>query len=172
MRIKTIGNKGDSALIVIRNADTANMPIGTPVMYNMNGTNDGLDVVLPTTAGAANKHQALLCGVIATPGGVAVNATGEAVAYGLHTATVLTRQTRSASTVSWASEASIASYVQLQPETVANGMQTVSGTVAASAFIPYGILVQSLASYSSSASSTADTRTAITAAVRAFFRIM
>lgn len=171
MRIKTIGNKGDSALIVVRNADTASMPIGTPVIFAMNGTNDGLDVVLPATAGAS-KVQAMLCGIIATPGGVAVNTTGEVVAYGLHTATVLTRQTRSASTVSWASEASIASYVQLQPETVANGMQTVGGTVAASAFIPYGILVQSLASYSSSASSTADTRTAITAAVRAFFRIM
>lgn len=169
MRLKTVGNKADVLGVVIRNADTVAIPLGTPVVLNSNGTNDGLDVVLPSTAGASKMH-ALAFGVTIGPA-LAVNATGEAMIFGFHTAVVLTRQTRSASTVSWNSEASIASYGLMNIESVANGFQT-GATLASTNFLPFAVLGQSLASYASSVSSTADTRTAITAAVRAFLRII
>ncbi len=176
MRFKQVGNKADLFAVVVRNADTVTIPLGSPVVLNMNGTNDGLDVVLPSTAGAS-KVTAFLAGVVVSPStpnqqGIPVNQFGEAQVFGFVNSCVLTRQTRSASSVSWASEASIASYVLLIPETVGNGFATSGGTQAASAFLPFAILQQSLGSYSSSTSQTSDSRTAITAGVKAFVRIL
>lgn len=169
MRMKTVGNKADLMAVVFHNAESsATIPLGTPLVLMMNGTNDGLDVVLPSTAGASKMH-ALAFGV--SIGSVAPNMFGEALIFGTHNSVVLTRQTRSASTVSWNSEATIASWVLLNIESVGNGFQT-GATLASTNFLPFAVLAQSLASYSSSASSTADTRTAITAAVKAFLRII
>jgi len=170
MRMKQVGNKADVLAVVIRNAEaTATIPIGTPVVLNANGTNDGLDVVLPSTAGASKMHS-LAYGVTIGPS-IAAGAYGEAMIFGFHTAVVLTRQTRSASTVSWNSEASIASYGIMNIESVANGFQT-GATLASTNFLPFAVLAQSLASYASSASATSDARTAITAAVKAFLRVI
>ena len=173
--MKQVGNKADLFAVVVRNADTVTIPLGTPVCLNMNGTNDGLDVVLPHTGGATKAH-AFAYGVVVSPAtpnlqGIPVNQYGEAQIFGFVNNCVLTRQTRSASTVSWNSEASIASYNILQIDTVANGFST-SGTQAATAYLPFAILQQSLASYASSVSATSDTRTAITANVKAFVRII
>jgi hypothetical protein len=169
MRMKTVGNKADLLAVVFHNAEaSASIPLGTPVVLVMNGTNDGLDVVLPSTAGASKMH-ALAFGVSIGP--VASGAYGEALIFGTHNNVVLTRQTRAASTVSWNSEASIASWGLLNIESVGNGMQT-GGTLASTNFLPFAVLAQSLASYASSASATSDTRTAITAAVKAFLRII
>jgi hypothetical protein len=175
MRFKQVGNKADLLAVVVRNADTNVINPGTPVCLNMNGTNDGLDVVLPSTGGATKAHAGAF-GVAVSPvgpgvQGIPVNGYGEAQIFGVNSGVTLTRQTRSASTVSWNSEASIASYFILQIDTTANGFST-SATQAATAYLPFAVLLQSLASYSSSASATSDTRTAITASVRAFLRII
>lgn len=176
MRMKQVGNKLDLLAVVVRNADTSTIPLGTPVCLNMNGTNDGLDVVLPSTGGATKAH-AFAYGVVISPStpnqqGIPVNGYGEAQIFGFCQNAVLTRQTRSASTVSWNSEGSIASYVLLVIDTSANGFSTSGGTQASTAYLPFAILQGSLASYASSTSSTADTRTAITAAIKAFVRII
>lgn len=172
MRFKQVGNKADILANVIRNADTVTIPIGSPVCLNLNGTNDGLDVVLPSTGGATKAH-ALAYGVAVTPaGGLATNQFGEAQIFGFCNSVVLTRQTRSATTVSWNSEASIASYVLMVIDTSANGFSTSGGTQASTAYLPFALLGQSLASYASSASATSDTRTAITTSVKAFLRMI
>lgn len=176
MRMKQVGNKADLFAVVVRNADTVTIPLGTPVCLNMNGTNDGLDVVLPSTGGASKAH-AFAYGVVISPAtpnqqGILTNQYGEAQIFGFVNTCVLTRQTRAASTNTWNSEASIASYVLLQIDTVANGFSTSGGTQAATAYLPFAILQQSLASYASSASQTSDSRTAITAGVKAFVRII
>ena len=142
----------------------------------MNGTNDGLDVVLPNTGGAQKAH-AFAYGVVIAPStpnlqGIPVNQFGEAQIFGFVQNAVLTRQTRSASTVSWNSEGSIASYVLLVIDTSANGFSTSGGTQASTAYLPFAILQGTLASYSSSASASTDTRTAITASIKAFVRII
>lgn len=169
MRMKQVGNKADVLAVVIRNADTVAIPLGTPVVLNANGTNDGLDVVLPSTAGASKMHSLAFGVTIGPP--IAVNAYGEAMIFGFHQSVVLTRQTRPTSTDTWNSNASLASYILLNVESVANGFQT-GATLASTNFLPFAVLAQSLASYASSASSTADARTAITAAVKAFLRII
>jgi len=169
MRMKSVGNKADILAVVIHNADTITIPLGTPVVVVCNGTNDGLDVVLPSTAGASKMHS-LAFGVTIGPS-LAVGAYGEAMIFGFHTAVVLTRQTRASSTNTWNSEASIASFGLMNIESVANGFQT-GATLASTNFLPFAVLGQSLASYASSASNASDTRTAITAAVRAFLRVI
>jgi hypothetical protein len=176
MRIKTVGNKNDIMAVVFRNADTAAIPAGSPICLVINGTNDGLDAVLPSTGGASKAH-AFAYGAAISPVGpslasIPANGFGEAQIFGFNGGVVLTRQTRSASSVSWNSEASIASFVLLQIDTVANGFSTSGGTQAATAYLPFAILCQSLASYASSTSATSDTRTAITASVKAFLRII
>jgi hypothetical protein len=175
MRFKQVGNKADLIAVVVRNADTVAINPGTPVCLNMNGTNDGLDVVLPSTGGATKSHAGAYGVAIAPTGpglqGIPVNGYGEAQIFGVNGAVNLTRQTRASSTNTWNSEASIASYVIMQIDTSANGFSTV-GTQAATQYLPFAIMIQSLASYASSASATSDTRTAITASVKAFLRII
>ncbi len=173
MRFKTVGNKADSVAVVIRNADTVVLPPGVPVCLNMNGTNDGLDVVLPNTGGATKAH-AFAYGVVLSPTstGIAVNAVGESQIFGLNNSIVLLRGTRAASTDSWTSTASIASYVLLTIDTVNNAFQSSGGTQAATAYLPFAVLAQSVASVVASASATSDTRTAITSSVKAFLRMI
>ena len=176
MRFKLVGNKADVIGVVVRNADTVAILPGTPVCLNMNGTNDGLDVVLPSTGGATKAHAGAF-GVTLSPTGpgvqgIPINGYGEAQIFGVNAAVNLTRQTRAASTVSWNSEASIASYAVMQIDTSANGFSTAIASQAATQYLPFAVLLQSLASYASSTSATSDTRTAITAAVRAFLRII
>jgi hypothetical protein len=47
----------------VRNADSTTLLRGAPAVYNMNGTNDGIDVVQAATAGA-NKSTAYFAGVV------------------------------------------------------------------------------------------------------------
>ena len=191
MRMKTVGNKRDAVYVVIHNADTVNMPIGSPICCNnLAGTGDGIDVVLPSTV-AANGVQVLLMGAVAAPGagtspGIPVGGYGEACVFGFCPDLLMTINTRSASTASWTSQTSIASggFQALIPETVANGWTTAAGqafipagqattaTGAFSNFLPFAILGQSLASQAASASATSDTRTCIYATVKGFLRML
>lgn len=176
MRFKSNGNKADVVGVVVRNADTVTIPPGTPVCLVMNGTNDGLDVVLPNTGGASKAHAFLFGAVISPVGpgvnGIPANGYGETQIMGVNGAIVLLRGTRAASTDSWTSTASIASYVVLTIDTVNNAFQSSGGTQAATAYLPFAVLAQSVASVVASASATSDTRTALTQSVKAFLRMI
>src|SRR6266849_2091691 len=161
MRAKYVGNKADRFAVVIRNAEaTASIPRGTPIIAVLNGTNDGLDVVLPSTAGSALSFNARL--------GVATDTLtagqyGESLVYGYVAYALITRMTRAASTDSWTSSASTASGIGLGIDTLNNAF--LLGASRAGALVSAAdnaFLVDSLASSLASASATSDTRTAIT----------
>lgn len=65
MRIATIvgtNNPQDAIFRTVKNADSTTILKGSPCVFNMNGTRDGLDVVQSSTAGA-NKCHAYFAGV-------------------------------------------------------------------------------------------------------------
>lgn len=171
MRLKTVGNKRDNVMVVVRNAESsASIPQGSPLTLVLNGTNDGLDVVLPGTAGDA-KNGAFKYGIASDT--IANGAYGEAIVFGFCAYALMTKMTRAASTDSWTSSQSSASgialgYDSLNNALVGNASMVGSlGTLHAAA-----VLASSLASSAASASATSDTRTAITNAVKVFVRMM
>lgn len=171
MRMKTVGNKRDLVAVVIRNASGATIPIGTPVCLNMNATNDGLDVVLPSSSAA--KAHAFAFGVALAA--ISDTQYGEAQVFGFCQNIVLLRQTRSASTADWSSNnAGFGTGVVLNIDTVGNRFSTSGGTQAVSAFLPFAVLAESVSTWASTASSdaTSDTRLSITVASKAFLRMM
>lgn len=184
MRLNTVnGGKPERIASAIKNAESSStISVGQPVVLVANGTDDGLAVVLPSTANSAQKSKGLLFGVALS--NIAAGYPGEALVFGFHQSLRILRQTRAASTDVWASEAARSVGEFLSVDTVNNvfvtassaiGALTVStgaATVAVGVTNPQAVLMQTLASYASSASSTADTRTAITASVKAFVRMM
>jgi len=181
MRFKQVGNKNDSVMVVVKNAEaSATIPAGAPVALVMNATDDGLGVVLPSSS-TAIKVQGLRFGVATKA--IAAGDFGEAVVFGLTNNLLLIRQTRGNSTDTWQTEAARSVGEFLKIDTVNNGWITLASTIkvvtnattdtlALTIYNPDAVLGQTLASYASSASSTADTRTAITASVKAVIRIM
>lgn len=170
MRIKQVGNRSDSVAVVVKSAESsANIPAGTPLVLAINGTDDGLTVVLPATGGNANTG-AYPFGV--TQAAIAAGMYGEAVVFGIVSNAVLVRGTRAASTDSWTSSGSFASDVVLMIDTNNNAFVSVGGTLAATSFAPIAVLVQSQVSFAASASNTSDARTANTVAVRVFVRML
>jgi hypothetical protein len=166
MRFKQVGNKEDLGFVVIRNSDTVKISKGDPVILNLNGTNDGLDIIRANSSAA--KTHALLFGVATKD--VEINEYGEAQVFGFCRSLTLVRATRAASTDSWASQASIGAYNWLTLETVYGGFSSLASSAAT--YSPFAVLGESLASYASSASVTSDTRTAITTSVKGFLRIL
>jgi hypothetical protein len=164
--MKQVGNKPEIMACVVKNADTVTIPQGAPVVLAFNGTDDGIAVVLPTTS-TAQKVVGFQYGVALEA--ISVSSYGEAQVFGYCQSLQLFRQTRSDSTGNWASEAARSVGEFLGISSAINGWVTVASTTAP---LPIGVLAQSLATYASSASATSDTRTAITASVKAFVRMM
>lgn len=162
----------ETLAIRVRNAESsATIPAGSPVCFVFNGTNDGVDVVLPATGGAA-RATSLFAGV--TPLAVAAGALADTIVYGFVNNLRLVRATRAASTDAWASTPAIGVGDLLIPNT-ANNAFTFSATAAASAFLAGVIAGQTLASGTTLVSSSGgigDTRLADVVALRAFVRAM
>lgn len=181
MRAKYVGNKADKLSAVIRNAEASStINRGMPVVLNMNGTNDGLDVVLPSTAGAV-KTAAFRYGVALTdlnPGDI-----GEAMMFGECDFVRLTLQTRANTSggSSFSTADTVALGLILTIVTQANAFSTAAVTVAAASSADqtlslgnqdYARIGQSLASAAGIATTSTETRTAITQGVKAFLRMM
>jgi hypothetical protein len=170
MRFKTVGNKRDIVACVVHNAEaSASIPAGTPVAFVMNATNDGLDVVLPSSATGA-KATSFAAGIALKT--MAAGDYGEAQIWGFCQNVVLKRQTRSDSTGDWSSNnTGFATGLALLIDTVYNAMSTAAST-GASIYAPIAVLAESVATWASTASNTGDTRTVITVATKAFIRLM
>lgn len=82
---KLLGKGPQRFFVTIRNADTAALTAGQTVVWNANGTRDGIDVVKMAAATA----QALLVGLIPVGKSVAVGYYGLAQTYGLHESAVI-----------------------------------------------------------------------------------
>lgn len=99
MRFKVVGSKRDVMAIVIKNKDTNTIFAGAPVVYQVNGTDDGLAVTTVTNLAAALSGN--FCGVAYAD--ILANAYGEAQVFGFNDATRLRVTTRAATTDVWAS---------------------------------------------------------------------
>lgn len=173
MRFQTLGPKSAFGTAQIKNAHGSSIPAGSPVVLKLNGTDDGLAVILPS-GGSAAQNSAFFHGVATDI--IADGALGEAVTYGYCRNVVLCRQTRAASTDTWASEASIATGVVLTIASAQNAFTQTVSTQASNVVITLNAVqlrvAESLASYASSASATSDTRLAITTNAKAVIRMM
>lgn len=162
----------EAMMVPVKNAESsASIPLGSPVCLVLNGTNDGLAVVLPSTGGAIKAHS-LFYGIASEV--ITAGAYGETVISGFNNYVRILRQTRAASTDAWASVAAIAVGECLNVDTV-NNVMVRSASIAASAFLPICIAAETIASATTLASTsftTGDTRTAITSAMKAFLRAM
>jgi hypothetical protein len=166
-----ITDKAQNTKEIVRNDESATIPVGTPVAYVFDATDDGLAVVLPSTAGAAKAHT-LFAGIVvdnALP--TDLPKLGRVLRHGLCRVTKVMMQTRAASTDSFASYSAGAVGDVLVVNTVANCLlRTAAG--AASAYQPIAILGETYASGASSASATSDTRTLISSSLKTFIRSM
>lgn len=169
MRFKMVGNKRDTAAVVVRNAEaSASIPAGTPVCLNLSGTDDGLGVILPS--GSAAKAHAGAFGV--TLGAIDAGKYGECQVFGFCSTAIYLLGTRAASSDSWTSTASVALGVLLNIDTINNAFSSSGGTLAKSAFLPMAVLAASVASVAASATATSDTRTALTTSASVFLRML
>lgn len=192
MRTKLVqGNKAEKFIHCVKNAETVAIPKGTPLVLNLTGTpqptsaanglpagiEDGLQVVLPATAGAL-ASQYYNYGVAVNE--IAASQLGEAQVHGLVSYALIKRATRAASTDSWTSSASVAASLLLTIDTIDNALTTIAstGTVNSNTTVTlyntqaFGILVDSIASFAASASATSDARTVMTTLKRVFLRQM
>jgi len=172
MRIKNVAGAqgyGDRGLVAVKNAEaSATIGRGAPMILVLNGTNDGFDVVLPSTAGAA-KSNAAIWGV--STENVTTGNRSDALSFGYCPYMLVSRATRGASTDSWASGASVAAFAVMSIDTLVNAFATAAATNATNVNAGV-IMVDTLASYASSASATSDTRTALTTSARGFVRFL
>ena len=165
------GNKADHIRINAKNEDTVVIPQGTPVSLMLNGTDDGLAVALPATNGAAKAQSAFLGVTVDTPS-MAVNQVGTVICFGIVPYALLTVMTRSASSASWSSSASVGVDELLAIDTANNAFLLASASLGSNNFLPFAVLAGSIASYAASASATSDTRTAIVVGARVFVRAL
>ena len=178
---KSFGNfKSDEA--------SATIPVGAPVCFVMDGTEDGFAGVLPSTAGAA-KTPELFAGVCVTAGGVLPNQFGAYQCYGLCNYALVAQQTRAASTDSYASAAALSVGKPLQIDTVNNAfvidseftgaITIVTGATTATVAANFGngkppmfVMAQTVASAASAASTSSDSTVKRTSGVKIFLRAM
>ena|SRR2546430_13475185 len=166
---------------VVFNAEaTAQIPRGTPCILNLSqvpqpatasdsypaGYQDGLQVVLPSSSSATLSNY-LLYGVALA--NITAQQLGESQVHGLVNFALINLGTRASSTAAWASAAAIASGALLVVDSTNNGFVTTS---ALSAGQQHAILIDSIASVASSASTSTDTRVANLQGYRVFVRQM
>ena len=157
-----------SQFLAVINAETVSIPSGSVVYYNMNGTRDGADVVLPSTGGVAKNH--LIAGITLTDAS-ANEASVRTQAYGFCNRAMIRTGTRAASSDSWATFTSMAIGDVLGVDTVNNCLSRAAAG-ADSNFLAKAVLCQTVASVAGSASATSDTRTALTTMAKVFLRMM
>lgn len=170
MNFPPVGNKADHITMRIKSAETTlTIPKGTPVCLAVNGTDDGLAVVLPATAGAA-KANSFAFGVALSDH--VPNDYANAMMFGIVPYALVTRMTRAATTDSWTSSASVPIGELLALDTLNNAFLLESASLGSNNFLPFALLAAALVSQSASASATSDTRTAILVGARAFVRML
>lgn len=164
-------DKPERHFVFVQNDEaSASMAAGSLAVFNMDGTDNGVDVVRPPSSTAA-KASGFFAGVVTKA--LSAGDRGLAQCYGLVNALTVTQQTRAASTDSYATAAAVAIGDWLAIETI-GGNATRSGAGSQTIALPFLVAIGTLASKASSASSdiTADTSTAKTSSITAFVRAM
>lgn len=184
-----IGTKPFKNELLFKNGEaSASIPVGSPVVFVMNATDDGFAAVLPSTAGAA-KCPELFAGVNVSPSALAAGEFGTSQIWGFCNYATVVQQSRSASTASFVSAAAFSVGQPLNVDTVNNAftlgsivtgaMTIVTGATTDTVAVNFGdgnppmaVIAQTLVSQASSASTTSDTRTKITYGLKVFLRAM
>lgn len=150
-----------------KNGGTKAIAAGQPVILAMNGTNDGVAVHLPSESTAA-KATTLFKGIA-----LQAAAVGDYfdVAVGYVRNVTVVRQTRAATTDSFASAAAVAVGDRMYPDTVGDGMLR-SDAGAAGITPVIGVALDTLASKASSASTTSDATVKKTDSIRVWITAM
>jgi len=189
MNSTQLGNKAFKSFQNIRNDEASgSIPAGTPVLFSMDGTNDGYDVVLPSSSSAA-KCPELFAGIYNGPNALTPGSPGKAQVYGICEYALVVQQSRAASTDSYASAAALSVGQHLKIDTVNNAlaidddvtgpMTIVTGATTATVAVTFGdgnppmfVMAQTLAQAASSASTTSDSSTKKTYGVKVYLRAM
>ena len=135
----------------------------------MNGTEDGLAVVLPSSAASQAICDTFGFGVVTDALGVEANRVGEVMLRGVHPAATFRRMTRAATTDNWTGSASIAQGVILSMDTVNNCFSTAAANTTIPAFAYLG---ESLATLASTLSTGSAYGTALIVSAKAFLKYL
>lgn len=164
---------------------SASITQGRPLVFKMDGTEDGVRAVLPSSASALLAAN-FFAGINVSPADVVPNGYGTGQCWGFCNA-VVAQQTRAASSDSFSTAAALSVGQLLTIDTVVNAliagptilqMQTgtasgAMGTVNLADFIhPEVVLAQTLATAAGVATTSNDTRLAITSSLKVQLRLM
>ena len=159
----------ESTFIVVRNDEASTViAVGSPAIFSMDGTRDGKDVELPSSSSAL-LATGFFAGIATRE--IAAGASGVLRTYGIVPSLTILRQTRAASTDSWASFLAVASGDALIVNTVVNLMARHTAGIATH-LLPYCVALASLASATTIASTTSVTFLTSTGTMKAFLRSM
>lgn len=119
---------GDRITINVQNTSGASMPKGTPVTLDLDGTRDGLTVILPSGATDQATCDQFFYGIVKDT--IASTEYGPVQLFGVVREAILRRATRGGSATSdnWAGSTSIAKGVLLSIDTVNNCFSTAAGS--------------------------------------------
>lgn len=157
------GGKPEGITHAVKNAEAVTIPAGVPVAYAMNGTDDGLAVVLAATSGANFAN--FVAGI--TTKAIEPGKLGEVQVYGFSKSVKLARATRAATNAAWPTMAAAANGITLGVDTALNAVSA----GAASMLDPFIVLAEAVAAGPTLASN-AGSGTVYLQAVRTFLRFM
>ena len=140
--------KPEDLVHVVKNSESVVIPCGSPCVYAMSGTDDGLSVVLPSSSAAA-KVSAFFAGVAVKE--IPVGKLENVQVYGFNRKTLVYRGSRAASTDAWPTFAAFALGDILQINTVANAFAS-SGAGSALALQHIAVVAETFASVATAAS--------------------
>lgn len=164
-------DKPERHFVFIQNDESsASIAAGSLACFAMDGTDDGVDAVKPTSSTAA-KASGFFAGVATKA--IAAGDRGLVQCYGLVNSLTITRQTRAASSDSYASAPALAIGDWYVIETTL-GNASRSGAGSQTVALPFLVGIGTAASKASSATSdiTADTSLSKTNSINAFVRAM
>ena len=172
---------GERITVKVRNDAGASIPKGSPVCLALDGTDDGLAVILPSGSGAQATADKFFFGVIkdtlADPG------VGDAQLFGVVRQAIIRRATRGGSATSdnWAGSTSIAKGVLLSIDTVNNCFSTAADSqtndsntsiTTVASRTPFAFLAESLISFASTDSVATSNGSALTILAKVFVRAL
>jgi len=147
MRFQTLGDKQNFFDVKVRNDSGSSVTKGTPICFTFDGTDDAFAFVTPSSS--APKAHAFFSGVLMET--LAANEIGDARVYGYVEDAIVVRQSRAATTDTWASYASKPLGAILHILSDANAF-SIGATLGTQSVLPFAVLAETLASGASSAS--------------------
>lgn len=151
MQMKSVSSfKPETQTAVVQNAEaSSSIAKGEPCCFVYNGTNDGVAVVTPAT-GTGAKATSLFAGI--AQNAIVAGQQGLVTRIGLNRYTKVLRQTRAATTDTWASFPAIAVGDLLVVDTVNNALSR-NAAGASSGFLAFAMAAETAASATTLASS-------------------